>query len=56
VNDKSTSYLMQTMYQRLQDGAEKGEALRQAQLSLLHDTTFRHPYYWAPFVLYGDWR
>jgi len=56
VNDVSTSQLMQTMYQRLQDGAEKGEALQQAQLFLLHDSTYRHPCYWAPFVLYGDWR
>jgi len=56
VNDVSTSYLMQTMYQRLQDEAEKSEALRQAQLFLLHDLTYRHPCYWAPFVLYGDWR
>jgi CHAT domain-containing protein len=56
VNDCSTSYLMEKMYQQLRNGDEKGEALRQAQLSLLHDTTFCHPYYWAPFVLYGNWR
>jgi CHAT domain-containing protein len=56
VNDCSTSYLMEKMYQRLQDGAEKGEALRQAQLFLLGDPMYRHPCYWAPFVLYGDWR
>jgi len=58
VNDKSTSQLMQAMYQRLQGGAKKGEALRQAQLALIHDPTnlyYHHPYYWAPFVLYGDW-
>jgi len=34
----------------------KGEALRRAQLSLLHDPRYRHPYYWAPFVLYGVWK
>jgi CHAT domain-containing protein/tetratricopeptide (TPR) repeat protein len=56
VNDVSTSQLMQVMYQKLQGGAEKGEALRQAQLFLLHDLTYRHPYFWAPFVLYGNWR
>jgi CHAT domain-containing protein/uncharacterized protein HemY len=56
VNDCSTSYLMEKMYQRLQDGAEKGEALRQAQLLLLGDPMYSHPCYWAPFVLYGDWR
>jgi len=59
VNDVSTSYLMEVMYQRLQGGASKGEALRQAQLALIHDPSnlgYRHPYYWAPFVMYGDWR
>jgi CHAT domain-containing protein/Tfp pilus assembly protein PilF len=56
VNDVSTSHLMQVMYNRLMGGVPKGEALRQAQLSLLQDTTYRHPYFWAPFVLYGIWR
>ena len=56
VNDESTSQLMQMMYKRLIGGVSKGEALRQAQFFLLQDTTYRHPYYWAPFVLYGDWR
>jgi CHAT domain-containing protein len=58
VNDVSTRILMERMYEELMKGAEKGEALRRAQLSLLSDPTlrFRHPYFWAPFVLYGDWR
>jgi CHAT domain-containing protein len=34
----------------------KGTALRQASLSLMREPTHRHPYYWAPFVLIGDWR
>ncbi|HBB34820.1 MAG TPA: hypothetical protein DC064_24325 [Cyanobacteria bacterium UBA9273] len=33
----------------------KAEALRQAQLSLLRDQNFRHPRYWAPYVLVGNW-
>ena len=56
VNDMSTSRLMQTMHQWLMKGVPKGKALRQAQLSLLHDHTYQHPYYWAPFVLYGVWK
>ena len=56
VNDESTSHLMQAMYKGLMEGEAKGEALRQAQLTLLHDPIYHHPYYWAPFVLYGDWR
>ena len=40
----------------------KAELLRQAQLSLLRgnqtepNTNLDHPYYWAPFVLYGSFR
>ena len=30
-------------------------ALREAALKLLHDGKHTHPYYWAPFVLVGDW-
>ena len=56
VNDRSTRHLMETMYKGLMAEASKGEALRKAQLSLLQDPLYRHPYYWSPFVLYGDWR
>jgi CHAT domain-containing protein len=37
----------------------KGEALRQAQLYMLHhsnDFYARNPYFWAGFVLVGNWR
>jgi CHAT domain-containing protein len=37
-------------------GAPKTEALRQAQLKLLRQKETRHPFFWAPFVLAGDWR
>jgi CHAT domain-containing protein len=34
----------------------KDEALRQAKLELLRgqQLAWRHPYYWAAFVLFGD--
>lgn len=58
VNDRSTPYLMETMYGSLLSGASRAVALQQAQLSLLEDESgiYSHPCYWAPFVLYGDWR
>jgi CHAT domain-containing protein len=33
----------------------KAKALREAQLSLLRDDRYRHPGYWAPFLLIGNW-
>jgi CHAT domain-containing protein len=55
INDCSTKYLMEVMYQELMQGMAKDEALREAQLSLLRDPYYSHPYFWACFVLYGDW-
>lgn len=33
----------------------KAEALRQAQLTVLNRPDTRHPLYWAPYVLIGNW-
>ncbi|NJN76469.1 MAG: CHAT domain-containing protein [Synechococcaceae cyanobacterium RL_1_2] len=33
----------------------KAEALRQAQVSLLEEGEFIHPYYWSAFMLVGNW-
>jgi CHAT domain-containing protein/tetratricopeptide (TPR) repeat protein len=58
VADKSTPLLMEKFYQfRNKPGTPKAEALRAAQLSLMRDnSSFSHPYYWAPFILIGNWR
>lgn len=56
VDDESTAQLMVQFYQGLaQTKLTKAEALRQAQLSLQQQPDFQHPYYWAPFVLVGNW-
>ncbi len=58
VNDASISDLMKSFYQNLAKGPiTKSEALRQAQLSMIKNTSlqnYSHPYYWAPFVLIGN--
>ena len=56
LNDASTATLMAGFYGRLKKGEAKGAALRSAALSLKRDGIHAHPYYWAPFVLLGDWR
>jgi len=53
-NDDSTPRLFIEMYRNLKDGS-KAEALRQAKLTLLKNSSTSHPYYWGPFVLVGDW-
>lgn len=56
VQDQSTAELMATFYQKLtQPNTFRAEALQQAQLSLLHNPQYQHPYYWSPFVLLGNW-
>ena len=57
VADKSTADLMTDFYRRLLatgDGSSSG-ALRAAQLSMISAKKYSAPFYWAPFVLVGDW-
>lgn len=58
-NDEATSNLMGKFYSNLANDEQisKARALRNAQLELLaeEDSQYRHPYYWAPFVLIGNW-
>ncbi|MDY6899312.1 MAG: CHAT domain-containing protein [Cyanobacteriota bacterium] len=56
VDDQSTSAFMVEFYKQLsQPNMSKAEALRQAQISLIKQRGFKHPFYWAPFVLVGNW-
>ena len=54
VNDKSTSEIMPDFYRYLAAGSDKARALRLAKLKMLK-SRFSHPFYWAAFVLNGDY-
>ena len=54
VNDAATSELMRRFYAGLKSGLAKDDALRAAKLAVMKEPRWRHPYYWAPFVLQGD--
>ena len=54
VNDASTATLMEQFYANLKAGKPKAEALRQAALTVSGNPATAHPYYWAPFVLFGS--
>jgi tetratricopeptide (TPR) repeat protein len=54
VDDRSTRSFMELFYRSWRSGKSKAAAFRDAQRSLRETTTYRHPFYWAPFVLIGD--
>lgn len=57
VNDEATAELMTGFYRRMIGGRLRpAAALRQAQIDLLGQTKWQAPYYWAAFVLQGEWR
>ena len=56
VNDQSTALLMSYFYKELSNPQlKKAEALRYAQLKLLQQKQFAHPFFWSGFVLVGNW-
>jgi CHAT domain-containing protein len=57
VDDDATGAMMSRFYlEMLRGGRSPAAALREAQLSLWRQDRRRPPYYWAAFVLQGEWR
>jgi CHAT domain-containing protein len=54
VNDDATATLMKEFYRNLSRAVPPREALRRAKISLIHqdNALWRHPHFWAPFVLW----
>ncbi|MEP0802566.1 MULTISPECIES: CHAT domain-containing protein [Cyanophyceae] len=57
VNDTATSKLMEKYYQQMLDkGLNPVAALRAAQIEMWQTEQWNAPYYWAAFVVQGEWR
>ncbi len=57
VNDESTAELMERFYRGvLEQGLRPAAALRQAQISMSKAERRSEPYYWAGFVIEGEWK
>jgi len=57
VNDKATAGLMQHLYVgMLKNKKTPAAALRAAQIEMLRVKQWQSPYYWAAFVMQGEWR
>ena len=56
VNDKATAVLMQRLYaEMLRSNKTPAAALRAAQIEMLRSKQWQSPYYWAAFVMQGEW-
>ena len=57
VDDRATAELMKRFYEgMLARRLSPAAALRSAQLGMLKQQQWQDPYYWAAFVLYGEWK
>lgn len=55
VTDKSAALAVTEFYRNLMAGMSKAKALQAAQKKMIAEGTYRHPAYWAPFLLIGNW-
>lgn len=57
VNDQSTSDLVTEVYEILKNDPtkSKAQALQAAQIKLLGDRRYKHPCYWSPYLIIGNW-
>jgi CHAT domain-containing protein len=58
VSDMASQEIFPIFYSLLDDphlSMTKAESLQKAQLSLLRQKAFEHPFYWSAFILVGNW-
>jgi CHAT domain-containing protein len=56
ISDEATVKVIDDFYEKTAtDGLTKAQALRSAQIELIHSERFYHPTDWAPFLLIGNW-
>jgi CHAT domain-containing protein/Tfp pilus assembly protein PilF len=57
VSDLATQKLLPEFYKHLQNqNLTKAEALRLAQVTIMEQQEYQHPFFWAPFILVGNWQ
>lgn len=57
VDDSATAQLMKRFYAKmLVEGLRPAAALREAQVEMLKQNRWQAPFYWAGFVIQGEWK
>ena len=54
VNDVATAQFMDNFYTNMVK-VPKAQALRQVQINFINSKDLKHPHYWSPFILVGNW-
>ena len=56
VSDQASALMVDEFYRDLaKPGTSKSNSLQHAQTVLRNDPRFRHPRYWAPYLMIGNW-
>jgi CHAT domain-containing protein len=57
INDQASSLLVSEFYRQLsaRPTPTKAKALQEAQRQIRADLRYRHPAYWSPFLIIGNW-
>ncbi|MBL0344432.1 MAG: CHAT domain-containing protein [Anaerolineales bacterium] len=55
IDDESSAYFMECFYKDLLSGSSKSKSLQSAIVKTRDNKKWSKPYYWAPFILIGDW-
>jgi CHAT domain-containing protein len=57
VDDAATAELMRHFYRgMLREGLRPAAAVKAAQVEMQRQKRWRAPYYWAAFILQGEWK
>jgi CHAT domain-containing protein len=56
VADESTELFMTSLYGGLAKGVDVQLAMQAAQIKVMRQPAYSHPFFWAPFNFIGDWR
>lgn len=56
INDDATMEFMRLFYDGMSKSLNKAQAVREAQMTMIKNKKFKHPFFWAPFILIGNWQ
>jgi len=56
VDDEATSLAVREFYRQFKTpGISKAKAMQNVQKKMISQQRYRHPLYWGPFLVIGNW-